>query len=159
MKTKLIIAAVIACFIYLFSCKKSQPSNNNTNTIPSLLSGKWYYMQDTVLEYKNGVLSQVINQLSNPAIDPVYYEQFNADGTGISSNESGSGSFTYTVKDNKITFNYPAENVGGISQPAYSEQGTIKIRAANRLELFYDDSTTGNGDVIRDTEAAYYIKQ
>ena len=159
MKTKLIIAAVMACSIYLFSCKKDQPSNNNPNTNTSLLSGKWYYMQDTVLEYKNGVLSQVINELSNSAIDPVYFVQLNSDGTGTSSNESGNVSFTYTVKDNKITFNYPAETIGGISQPAYSEQATLKILTSNRLELFYDDSITDNGNVIRDTEAAYYIKQ
>lgn len=160
-KYLLVFVSVIAL---LYSCKKDNPSNNNNTNQQTKISGKWYYMQDTVLEYKNGVLSRIINQLSSTTIDPNYYIQFNSDGTGISSGDSGSVNFTYTLSNNKLTTNYPSHTEsspgGTITFPAFSNQGTVKMLADGRLELFYDDSTTdGSGNVIRDTEAVYYIKQ
>jgi len=160
-KYLLIFMSAIA---FLYSCKKDNPSNSKNTNQQLKISGKWYYMQDTILEYKNGTLTHVVNQLSNTMIDPNYYIQFNDDGTAVASYDDGISNITYTLSGNKIVLNFPAytENSPGgpITVPASSNQATVKILADGRLELFYDDSMTdSSGNIIRDTEAAYYIKQ
>lgn len=160
MRTRHITVVVTACFIFFFSCKKNaSPNDGDKTTNTSLLVGKWYYMQDTVLEYKNGTLSRIVNEESSATIDPVYFMQFNSDATGVASNESGSVNFTYTLNGNKLTTSFAASRSGGEVVPAHTDVPTVKILTSGRLELFYDDSDTFNGDVIRNTEAAYYIKK
>ena len=77
------------------------------------------------------------------------YETFNSNGTGLQVFGSNSTNFTYSVSNNVVTTN----------EISSTEKGAIKILTSNRLELYYDaNSTDGNGNATKVTEAAYFSK-
>ena len=141
---KNLIIILIALLLF-FSCKKDNKTTPSTNS--TSISGKWYYAQDTIREYKNGVL-QSTNNTGGITFGSSSYMTFNADGSGNQTLGTNVTNFTYSISDKTITFNTQGQ----------IEKGTIKAHTDTKLEIYYDDSTTDSGDVIRYTETAYFSK-
>jgi hypothetical protein len=138
-QTLILILSILA----FSACKKESASNKNTSIV-----GKWYYTQDTVVQYKNGVITSRDNT-GGVIFNNTSYEVFSPDGTGSQTFGSNTTPFTYSVNNNTVT----------TIESGDTENGAIKILSSSRLELYYDDtSADGNGNTYRVTEAAYFSK-
>ncbi len=151
---KHILYILVFAMVLTISCKKGTtpaPSANN-------LAGKWYYSADTLKEYKNHQLVSTDNT-GGITIGQSSYFNFNANGTGSQVLGTATTNFNYTVAGNICTINTPAQTVDGFPIQASIEKATIKMQTSNQLILYFDDTSTAtNGDVIEDTEAAYFTK-
>jgi hypothetical protein len=154
-KTYVLLIPLLA----LISCKIAPPiAPSETN----LLIGKWYYTQDTLRTYLNGVL-QSSNNTGGMTFNRSNFTQFNADYTGATGNITGSVTtqvnFSYSMTANTVTFNTPSQPVAGYTIPASVATAAIKTLSATQLSLFYSNSSKdNNGNTILNTEAAYYNK-
>lgn len=132
MKKSMIFGGLLAVLaIYFVSCKNNGDSINGIWS----LSRSEYYFDGDKLDYD----ASVIGICDSSAIKPVLmypYDvkwSFNEDGTGIfSRNDTASVSFTYTLKDNRITLDFGEED----EQPGYKtsitsvfsyENGVIRV--------------------------------
>ena len=153
---------IIACLaiIAICSCKKNDSGKPTSNFS---ITGKWVYTQDTVKEYDNGILTWE-DYGSGMTFDGAYFQQFNADGTGIENSNSIITHFNYSVAGNVVTINTPAQTIhdpvnGDLPVTASIEKGTIKMISNSKMELYFDDISNDGGDKSETTEAAYFVKQ
>jgi hypothetical protein len=137
MKKPILILVGIAIFVY--SCKKDTktPIQNN-------ITGKWYYTNDVVTQYNNGVL-QWQQTDAGITLYGAYWQQFNSDGTGLQQDSTNSTPFTYSISGQVIS----------ITESGSVEKATIKNLTSNSLELYFDDK---NPNGTEDTEDATFSK-
>jgi hypothetical protein len=150
LKPLLLILSAVA----VIGCSKSK----NVNPTPPEVSivGKWYFSTDTVNDVSNG---KITKSFINEGFTSAYFEQFNADGTGLSGDGvSAPFPFTYTISGNTVTTITSAYTLNGFTEPAITEAATIKVATATDLFLYYDDADEDGiaGDKV--TEALHLKK-
>jgi hypothetical protein len=143
----------------LFGCsKKNTPTPSPTPIIN--LVGKWKTTADTLYIYQNSVLTKTYVFTGNPIQLADY--QFNQDGSVLytgQSDPSNPATANYSLKGSVITFNHPTQVIDGNTQQGYTQNATVKSFANGKMEIVYDDSSTGNGVTERDLEVEYMTKQ
>ncbi|MDB5286424.1 MAG: hypothetical protein JWR05_1373 [Mucilaginibacter sp.] len=116
-----------------------------------ILAGKWNYTSDNVKLYVNDTQSG-----GQPyTYSKGEYVQFNNDGTG----RDYITSFTYTLKDDKLTINYSAYVDAGVPIDAYTDTCTIKELSANKLTLYYDNSYKDINNMLSGSTVMEYLSR
>jgi len=143
MKTKLILLGMLCISIVSCSIDKSglpQPASSTS------IVGKWTHTKIVLVDANNKPLD--VTTLS----DPKDYIQFNADGTGISSdNQSGTlqtQSFTYKISQNNISLISPSE----------TDSGTITTLTANSLVIHLQLQDLTTHQLVNQFSDNYYTK-
>jgi hypothetical protein len=116
-----------------------------------ILAGKWNYLSDEVKIYVND--QQTTGQPYTYTKGE--YIQFNNDGTG----KDYTTSFTYTLKDDKLTINYKAYVDAGIPISAYTDMCTIKELSANKLTLYYDNRYNDASNLLNGNTVIEYLSR
>ena len=154
---KLILPFVI--ITALFGCsKKNTPSPGSTSG--TNITGKWVTTADTLYIYQNGVLTKTLTFTGNTA--QLFDYQFNQNGTVLypaQADPSNPPMAYYVVKGSDITFDHPVQVINGLTAGAYTQTATIKNYTGNKMELVYDETSTGNGITERDLDVVYLRKQ
>jgi hypothetical protein len=154
MKSKLKPLLLILSTVAVVSCSKSKSVSPTPPNVS--ITGKWYYSTDTVNDISNG---QITKAFINEGFTSAYFDQYNADGTGLSGDGVSTPlPFTYTIRGNKLTTYTPAFTVNGFLEPAFTEVGTIKSVTATDLFIYYDDADDDGVAGDRVTEALHLKK-
>lgn len=154
MKKYLSLLLIPAAFIY--SCKKNV-GNLAVGPVPSIV-GTWTIAADTVKDYDHDTVSSTTGNTYNKG--ETYH--FNADGSGAASIDTVPGSlkFTYTVTDNKVALNYPAQYYNNTSPGATIDTARVGLLTPTSLELIYKGYFFGKaGSDIYYESDVYLVKQ
>ena len=132
MKKNLLYILIIAVFVY--SCKKSNITTHSIDPVGNI-TGTWYIISDTTKDYTSGILTST----TGTSVNRVSSFKFNSDNTGDFNTDTipGSASFTYTITNNKLAFNYPDQVYNNISTGATTDTARIGLITTNSLELIF----------------------
>lgn len=135
------ILFTISCIIML-GCSKKDTINR-----PALIVGKWYALNSTITDYKNGILVGS----SDTTFSHADYIIFNSDGTGSHPMNTNPNVYTppgmdytnfkYTIKGNLLTITYPPYNPIDPNE-ANITTVTVEQLTSTSLKLHSED---GNG--------------
>ncbi|MCR8561845.1 lipocalin family protein [Mucilaginibacter sp. BJC16-A38] len=147
---KILLIAVTALIIV--GCSKK-----NSPTPPIELKvaivGTWTAKADTEIITKDGAAWHTY------AIPGYISLTFKNDGTGTKVWSDGPRTFTYTISDNKITFNFAEiDNPDGSIATAFSESLDVKTITSTRLVMIYQDDITQDGSLYHTTETQQFSK-
>jgi hypothetical protein len=145
---KILLVALVAVALFMGCSKK-----NDASPTASLV-GKWYITTDTIKQYTNNVLSEQDPESFNHTD----YVQYNSNGTGVQLSAGTSTNFTYSVKNNILTLNYPKQTIDNVTIDAFSKTATFKTTSST-LYIFIEDSETDNGVTYRLTEASHFTNK
>jgi len=145
---KILLVALAAIALFMGCQKKSTPSPSAS------IVGKWYITTDTTRQYTNNVLTDQDPE----SFDHTDYVQFNSDGSGVQLSGDESGNFTYSVKGNSVTLNYPKQVVDNTTIDAFSKTATYKA-TSSALYIFITDTETDGGATYRYTESTYFTNK
>jgi hypothetical protein len=145
---KILLVALVAVALFMGCSKKNDASPSAS------LVGKWYITTDTIKQYTNNVLSDQDPESFNHTD----YVQYNSNGTGVQLSAGTSTNFTYSVKNNILTLNYPKQTIDDVTIDAFSKTATFKTTSST-LYIFIEDSETDNGVTYRLTEASYFTNK
>jgi hypothetical protein len=145
---KILLVALAAVTLFMGCSKKNNPSPSAS------LVGKWFQTTDTARIYTNNVLTEADPE----SFDHTDYVQFNSNGTGVQLSGDESINFTYSVKNNAVTLNYPKQTVDNVTIDAYSQTGTFKTTSST-LYIYFDYSETDGGATYRYTESSYFTNK
>lgn len=143
---------ILIIAIALFAgCSKK----NDTAPAATSIVGKWDITADTDRVYLDGTLNQttILNESYSP------YVQFNQDGSGVLMDDATGATikFTYTVSDQTITFNYPAQIISGVQVAAFTRTATFNQYASGKMEIIFNTTVIDGGDTERDFEVVYVV--
>jgi len=143
MKNLILITLAVVLFA---ACKKESSPAKTTDDNKTLIIGRWYFTQDTVKQYKNGIL---VYYSTTGGLDiGTAYEQFNADGTYTDFFNGKASTSPYSLEGNTLT----------LTQSNGTESGQIKTLSSTKLVIFYDDNFVDGNTTSRTTEVAYLSK-
>ncbi|SDS30828.1 hypothetical protein SAMN05216490_0920 [Mucilaginibacter mallensis] len=145
---KILLVALAAIALFMGCSKKNNPSPSAS------LEGKWYITTDTAKVYTNNVLTQQDPE----SFDHSDYVQFNSNGTGIQLSGDASSNFTYSVKGNSVTLNYPKQTIDNTTIDAFSKTATFKA-TSSALYIYIEDTETDGSTTYRYTEATYFTNK
>jgi ABC-type oligopeptide transport system substrate-binding subunit len=137
---KLLLLAFI-CVAGFYACKKSEPNSEPTNS--TKIIGKWAHFKSTYVKTTKGVDS--ILEVQN--LSDSLYLQFNADGTGILSQNGSNTNYKYTLSGDALTL---AAND--------SLNITFKLRTLTLTDMTLRFQDEEEGDVSYSTDR-YFTKQ
>jgi hypothetical protein len=156
---KTLLTLFIAIIIFA-GCSKS--GGTVTPKTGGPIIGKWYLVSDSVTQYVNNVRSYIF---IDDGVVPGTYRSFNADGTGVDytpangSESASSTNVTYTLSDNKLSFNYPAQDIDGSHFDPRTDVYTVITLTKNNLGIKYIDAGTDNkGNQSVMTQYYYYTR-
>ncbi|WP_448698688.1 hypothetical protein ACFGVR_17675 [Mucilaginibacter sp. AW1-3] len=150
---KKIILPALLIILVISACTKEP----GASTASLAIVGKWYYTQDTLRTYKNGVLQSI--NTTGVTLNGTSFNQFNNAGRGSVLISGNSNAFTYSITGKIITLYKAAQSIGGVAIPPATEFATIKTLTATQLVLFYSDtSADAQGNTILSTEVACFGK-
>lgn len=148
------IALIFACLL-IAGCGKTSVSTKTESKITdnSLIIGKWTIVKDSSnFYYYNS--AQNYHQIYN--YDGTYFLQFNADGTGNNSNYQ---TFTYTLKNNVLTFYDHAYTNANGNFPADTDVVKVNTIGEHSLNIYFDWIVTDPGSTERENNIYEYLKR
>ena len=148
---KKILLIAIAALIIVGCSKKNTPTP--AINLKVAIVGTWIAKADTEVITKDGAYWHTY------PIPGYISLTFKSDGTGTRVWDDGPRNFTYTIADNKITFNYQRiDNPDGSYGPAFTETLDVKTITGNGLILIYQDDVTQDGSLYHTIETQQFSK-